>query len=335
MSTDPTMPADALSTAKATTTTEDVMPADPLPSTAQPAADPDLRATGLRLSYDNRVVVDGLDLVVPPGRITAIVGANACGKSTLLRALARLLAPREGAVHLDGRALRSIPTRELAQRLGILPQSPVAPEGLTVIDLVNRGRSPHQTWWRQWSKADEQAVHEALAATDMTDLADRPVDELSGGQRQRAWIAMAVAQGTPVLLLDEPTTYLDLAHQIDVLDLITDLNRRENRTVVMVLHDLNQACRYADHVVAMKSGRIVAEGPPAEVITEETVEDVFDLTLPRHPGPGQRHPHGDPDGPPPSGRTCQDVAVTLFLAPAALTRPVPGGLRPPDPRCRP
>ncbi|WP_307544236.1 ABC transporter ATP-binding protein [Streptomyces sp. V3I8] len=243
-----------------------------------PAADPDLRASGLRLAYDNRLVVDGLDLAVPPGRITAIVGANACGKSTLLRALARLLGPKEGAVHLDGRALQSIPSRELAQRLGILPQSPVAPEGLTVIDLVNRGRSPHQTWWRQWSKADEQAVHEALAATGMTDLADRPVDELSGGQRQRAWIAMAVAQGTPVLLLDEPTTYLDLAHQIDVLDLITDLNRRENRTVVMVLHDLNQACRYADHVVAMKAGKIVAEGSPAEVITAGTVEDVFDLT---------------------------------------------------------
>lgn len=253
------------------------MSVEPKSADASPAADPDLRASGLRLAYDNRLVVDGLDLAVPPGRITAIVGANACGKSTLLRALARLLAPREGAVHLDGRALQSIPSRELAQRLGILPQSPVAPEGLTVIDLVNRGRSPHQTWWRQWSKADEQAVHQALAATAMTDLADRPVDELSGGQRQRAWIAMAVAQGTPVLLLDEPTTYLDLAHQIDVLDLITDLNRRENRTVVMVLHDLNQACRYADHVVAMKSGRIAAEGPPAEVITAETVADVFDL----------------------------------------------------------
>ena len=146
-----------------------------------------------------------------------------------------------------------------------------------MIDLVSRGRSPHQTWWRQWSKADELAVHEALAATGMADLADRPVDELSGGQRQRAWIAMAVAQGTPVLLLDDPTTYLDLAHQIDVLDLVTDLNRREHRTVVMVLHDLNQACRYADHVIAMKAGRIAAEGPPDEVITAETVADVFDL----------------------------------------------------------
>ncbi|MEU5025176.1 ABC transporter ATP-binding protein [Streptomyces milbemycinicus] len=249
------------------------MSADPLP-----APDPDLRASGLRLAYDNRLVVDGLDLAVPPGRITAIVGANACGKSTLLRALARLLAPRGGAVHLDGRELHSIPTRELARRIGILPQSPAAPDGLTVIDLVGRGRSPHQTWWRQWSGADEQAVQRALAATGMTELADRPLDELSGGQRQRAWIAMAVAQDTAVLLLDEPTTYLDLAHQIDVLDLVTDLNRRESRTVVMVLHDLNQACRYADHVVAMKAGRIAAEGAPAEVITAETVEDVFGLS---------------------------------------------------------
>ncbi|MDH2428006.1 ABC transporter ATP-binding protein [Sphaerisporangium sp. TRM90804] len=239
--------------------------------------DPDLRANDLRLAYDDRVVIDGLDVAIPPGRVTAIVGANACGKSTLLRAMARLLAPRAGAVRLDGRALQSVPTRELAQRLGILPQAPVAPEGLTVIDLVNRGRSPHQTWWRQWSKADEQAVLGALAATDMTDLAHRAVDELSGGQRQRAWIAMAVAQGTPVLLLDEPTTYLDLAHQIDVLDLITDLNRREHRTIVMVLHDLNQACRYADHVIAMKSGGIVAEGPPSAVITAQSVEHIFGL----------------------------------------------------------
>ncbi len=242
-----------------------------------PAGGPDLRAEGLRLAYDDRVVVEDLDLVIPSGRITVIVGANACGKSTLLRALARLLAPKSGAVQLDGRSIHSIPTRALAQQLGILPQSPVAPEGLTVIDLVGRGRSPHQTWWRQWSSADEDAVHEALRATDMTDLAHRAVDELSGGQRQRAWIAMAVAQGTPVMLLDEPTTYLDLAHQIDVLDLITDLNRRQGRTVVMVLHDLNQACRYADHIVAMKAGRIAGEGSPAEVVTAEMVEEVFGL----------------------------------------------------------
>ncbi|EGX56710.1 siderophore ABC transporter ATP-binding protein [Streptomyces zinciresistens K42] len=241
------------------------------------AGGPALRAERLRLAYDDRIVVEDLDLAVPPGRITVIVGANACGKSTLLRALARLLTPRSGAVHLDGRSIHSVPTRTLAQRLGILPQSPVAPEGLTVIDLVGRGRSPHQTWWRQWSSADEEAVHGALRATAMTDLAHRAVDELSGGQRQRAWIAMAVAQDTPVMLLDEPTTYLDLAHQIDVLDLITDLNRHQGRTVVMVLHDLNQACRYADHVVAMKSGRVVAEGPPAEVVTAALVDEVFGL----------------------------------------------------------
>ncbi|MFD7231974.1 ABC transporter ATP-binding protein [Streptomyces sp. NPDC059881] len=259
-------------------TTNAVHPAGPRgPAVLDGGAGPDLRAEGLRLAYDSRVVVDGLDVAIPPGRITAIVGANACGKSTLLRALARLLAPRAGTVRLDGRSVQSIPTRELARRLGILPQSPVAPEGLTVIDLVGRGRSPHQTWWRQWSTSDEQAVHEALRATAMTDLAHRAVDELSGGQRQRAWIAMAVAQETPVLLLDEPTTYLDLAHQIDVLDLITDLNRHENRTVVMVLHDLNQACRYADHVIAMKSGRIVAQGGPGDVITARTVEEVFGL----------------------------------------------------------
>ena len=237
----------------------------------------ELRAEGLRLAYDDRVVVPDLSLLVPPGRISVIVGANACGKSTLLRALARLLTPRAGSVLLDGRSVHSLPTRSVARQLGILPQAPVAPEGLTVIDLVTRGRSPHQTWWRQWSAADEAAVTAALRATELVDLADRPVDELSGGQRQRAWIAMAIAQETPVLLLDEPTTFLDLAHQIDVLDLVVDLNRREDRTVVMVLHDLNQACRYADHVIAMKAGEIVTQGPPAEVITPANVEDVFDL----------------------------------------------------------
>ncbi|MEU5766486.1 ABC transporter ATP-binding protein [Streptomyces asoensis] len=287
------------------------------PAAGPGAHGPELRASGLHLAYDGRTVVEDLDLTVPTGRITAIVGANACGKSTLLRALARLLTPRHGVVELDRAALRSIPTRELARTLGILPQTPVAPEGLTVFDLVGRGRSPHQTWWRQWSAADEEAVHGALAATGLTDLADRPVDELSGGQRQRAWIAMAVAQGTPVLLLDEPTTYLDLAHQIDVLDLITDLNRREGRTVVMVLHDLNQACRYADHVVAMKGGRVVAEGAPAEVVTEATVEDVFDLRCRITPDPVSgtpmviplgRHHHDDPR---PTDPAPQSVPATL------------------------
>ncbi|MFB9690085.1 ABC transporter ATP-binding protein [Amycolatopsis plumensis] len=246
---------------------------------------PSLRVQDLRVAYDDRVVIDGLDLDVPPGRITAIVGANACGKSTLLRTMARLLTPKSGAVYLDGRSIQDLPTRQVAQRLGILPQSPVAPEGMTVADLVGRGRAPHQSWWRQWSTSDEDAVRAALEATSMTDLADRPVDELSGGQRQRAWIAMAVAQGTPVLLLDEPTTYLDLAHQIDVLDLVVDLNRAEGRTVVMVLHDLPQACRYADHVIAMKAGRVVASGEPASVITEELVEEVFDVRCQVTPDP--------------------------------------------------
>ncbi|MDS0137103.1 MULTISPECIES: ABC transporter ATP-binding protein [unclassified Amycolatopsis] len=246
---------------------------------------PSLRVQDLRVAYDDRVVIDGLDLDIPPGKITAIVGANACGKSTLLRTMARLLSPKSGGVYLDGRSIQDLPTRQVAQRLGILPQSPVAPEGMTVADLVGRGRAPHQSWWRQWSTSDEGAVASALAATGMTDLADRPVDELSGGQRQRAWIAMAVAQGTPVLLLDEPTTYLDLAHQIDVLDLVVDLNRAEGRTVVMVLHDLPQACRYADHVIAMKAGRVVASGEPAAVITEELVEEVFDVRCQVRPDP--------------------------------------------------
>ncbi|MBE1490010.1 iron complex transport system ATP-binding protein [Plantactinospora soyae] len=249
----------------------------PPPAPTPGAGHPELRAERLRLAYGDRVVVDDLDLVVPPGRISVIVGANACGKSTLLRALARLLNPEAGSVQLDGRAIHSLPTRQVARQVGILPQAPVAPDGLTVIDLVGRGRSPHQTWWRQWSPADERAVAEALAATGVTDLAERPVDELSGGQRQRAWIAMAVAQQTPVLLLDEPTTFLDLSHQIDVLDLVVDLNRRDGRTVVMVLHDLNQACRYADHVIAMKAGRIVAQGQPASVITTDLVDEVFDV----------------------------------------------------------
>ncbi|MFI5956130.1 ABC transporter ATP-binding protein [Cryptosporangium sp. NPDC051539] len=239
--------------------------------------EPELRAEGLTLGYDKRVVVDGLSVDLPPGRITVIVGANACGKSTLLAALARLLAPKSGTVTLDGKSIHSQPTRQVARTIGMLPQSPVAPAGLTVVDLVTRGRSPHQTWWRQWSGDDESAVSAALAATSMTELKDRPVDELSGGQRQRAWIAMAIAQGTPLLLLDEPTTFLDLAHQIDVLDLVVDLNRDEGKTVVMVLHDLNQACRYADHLIAMQDGRIVRQGPPADVVDVALIRDVFSV----------------------------------------------------------
>jgi len=237
----------------------------------------DLRAEGVTLAYDEREVARDLTVAVPPGRITCVVGANACGKSTLLRALARLLRPRAGAVLLDGESIHRRPTREVARRLGLLPQSPTAPEGITVADLVARGRYPHQGLLRGWSPDDEAALVRALEATGMLEHAARPVDELSGGQRQRAWIAMALAQETELLLLDEPTTFLDLAHQVEVLDLLVDLNQREGRTVVLVLHDLNHACRYAHHLVALHEGRVVAEGPPADVVTETLVHEVFGL----------------------------------------------------------
>jgi len=236
-----------------------------------------LRADGVRLAYDSHVVVDELSLSIPDGKVTAIVGANACGKSTLLRALARLLRPTAGRVLLDGEEIHRLKTKEVARRLGLLPQSSTCPPGILVADLVARGRSPHQRLLQQWSLADEDMVRDALIATETLDLADRPIDELSGGQRQRVWIAMVLAQATPLLLLDEPTTFLDIAHQIDVLDLVADLNQRRQTTVVMVLHDLNQACRYADHIVAMRAGRIVADGRPSDVITAELVEEVFGL----------------------------------------------------------
>ena len=236
-----------------------------------------LAAERLTLGYDKVEVARDLSLEIPTGRITCIVGANACGKSTLLRALARLLKPVAGSVLLDGQGIHTMPTKQVATKLGILPQTPVAPEGITVADLVSRGRHPHQTWLRQWSERDESVVAEAMRVTGTVELAERPVDELSGGQRQRAWIAMALAQDTDLMLLDEPTTYLDLAHQIDVLDLLVDLNRTHGRTIVLVLHDLNQAARYSDHLVAMKGGAVVVSGTPAEVITEELVADVFGL----------------------------------------------------------
>ena len=238
-----------------------------------------LGADDIRLAYGERVVVDGLTLSIPPQRITAIVGANACGKSTLLRGLARLLAPGRGTVTIDGKDIQRLPSREVAARIGMLPQSPVAPEGLTVGDLVARGRHPHQRWFRQWSPDDERAVIAALRATDTLDLAQRSLDELSGGQRQRAWIAMALAQETDVLLLDEPTTFLDLAHQHEVLELLSDLNENRGRTLVLVLHDLNQACRHAHHLVAMRDGAILTEGEPARVITAELVRAVFGLDV--------------------------------------------------------
>ncbi|MGW8682085.1 ABC transporter ATP-binding protein [Streptomyces sp. NPDC055817] len=236
-----------------------------------------LSTSALTLAYEDRTVVHDLDLAVPDGRVTVIVGPNACGKSTTLRALGRLLKPRSGSVLLDGEALTRLPTKKIAQQIGLLPQTPVAPEAITVADLVARGRQPHQHWWQQWSDADERAVTEAMERTDVAALADRSVDEPSGGQRQRVWIAMALAQETELLLLDEPTTYLDIAHQVEVLDLVRQLNHDKDRTVVLVLHDLNQAARYADHLVAMKSGRIVAEGPPTEVVTADLVREVFGL----------------------------------------------------------
>ncbi|MDQ3608871.1 MAG: ABC transporter ATP-binding protein [Actinomycetota bacterium] len=235
----------------------------------------DLRAQALCLAYEDRLVIGDLDLEIGEGRITAIVGANACGKSTLLRGLARLLKPRAGAVLLDGQEIARLPTREVAKRLGLLPQAPVAPEGLTVEDLVARGRYPHQSFLRQWSREDQAQVEWALQATASTPLRRRALDELSGGQRQRAWIAMALAQNTGVLLLDEPTTYLDLAHQVEVLDLLDELNEHEGRTIVLVLHDLNQACRYAHHVVAMRDGEVHAQGTPEEVVDAAMVEAVF------------------------------------------------------------
>jgi iron complex transport system ATP-binding protein len=236
-----------------------------------------LAADGVRLAYGDHVVVDDLDLELTDGSFTAIVGPNGCGKSTLLRALGRLLRPTSGTVLLDGRAITSTSTREVAKVLGLLPQTPLAPEGLTVADLVARGRHPHQSWLRQWSADDEAVVTEALTWTDMADLADAPVDALSGGQRQRAWISMALAQGTDLLLLDEPTTYLDLAHQVDVLELVGRLHAERGRTVVVVLHDLNLAARYAQRLVAMKDGVLVAAGTPEEVLTEQLLADVFEL----------------------------------------------------------
>ncbi|GAB3479510.1 ABC transporter ATP-binding protein [Nocardiopsis coralliicola] len=236
-----------------------------------------LLADGLTVGYQDRNVIQSLDLAVPPGRITAIVGANACGKSTLLRSMARLLAPRGGRVLLDGREVHRMAPKELARTLGLLPQSPTAPEGIAVADLVGRGRHPHQRVLSRWSREDDAAVAEALDATRLNGLEDRPVDELSGGQRQRVWIAMALAQQTELLLLDEPTTFLDVNHQVEVLDLLTDLNRSRGTTVVLVLHDLNLAARYADHLVALADGRLHAAGTPEEVLTPATVEAVFGI----------------------------------------------------------
>jgi ABC-type cobalamin/Fe3+-siderophores transport system ATPase subunit len=240
-----------------------------------PAA-PRLAASGITIGYDRRVISRELSVDIPDGSFTVIVGPNACGKSTLLRALSKLIAPSAGQVVLDGRSISSYKAREVARVLGLLPQTSIAPDGITVADLVARGRHPHQGFMRQWSTADEAAVVAAMEATGVTDLAGRHVDELSGGQRQRVWVAMVLAQQTPLMLLDEPTTFLDIAHQIELMELFTDLNER-GTTLVAVLHDLNQAARYATHLIAMKDGSVVAQGAPSEIVTASLVEEVFGL----------------------------------------------------------
>ncbi|MFB9466032.1 ABC transporter ATP-binding protein [Streptomyces cinereospinus] len=236
-----------------------------------------LSADNVTLAYDQRVIAERLSVQIPDNSFTVIVGPNACGKSTLLRALSRMLKPHEGRVLLDGQVIQSMPAKKVARTLGLLPQSSIAPDGITVADLVGRGRYPHQGILRQWSAEDERVVQESMAQTGVAELADRYVDELSGGQRQRVWIAMALAQQTPLLLLDEPTTYLDIQHQIDVLDLCAELHEEQGRTLVAVLHDLNHAARYATHLVALRGGEVIAEGAPNDIVTAELVEQVFGL----------------------------------------------------------
>ncbi|RCV88588.1 ABC transporter ATP-binding protein [Billgrantia montanilacus] len=244
----------------------------------------ELATRNLTLRYGRATIIDDLALALPAGQVTAIVGPNGCGKSTLLAGLARLHAPSQGAVLLDGKDIQQLPVRELARRLALLPQEAVAPEGLTVAELVRFGRQPHQGWLRQWSAEDQEVVREALVAADVVELSERTLDTLSGGQRQRAWIAMTIAQQTPLLLLDEPTSALDLGHQIEVFELVRRL-AAGGRTVVMVLHDLASACRYADHLLALHSGQLVAAGPPGEVVTTDLVRQLYDIDCTLIPDP--------------------------------------------------
>ncbi|MEW4224203.1 ABC transporter ATP-binding protein [Rossellomorea marisflavi] len=236
-----------------------------------------LQTKDLTLAYGERTIIDQMDLDIPKGEITVFIGGNGCGKSTLLRSIARLMKPKEGSVLLDGESISRLSTKEVARKMAILPQTPVSPEGLTVLQLVKQGRYPHQSWLKQWSRKDEEIVEDALRATGMEEFRDRKVDELSGGQRQRAWIALTLAQDTDIILLDEPTTYLDMTHQIEILDLLFELNEREGRTIVMVLHDINLACRYAHNIVAIRDREVYAQGKPEEVINCELVKHVFGM----------------------------------------------------------
>jgi len=235
------------------------------------------QAEQLVAGYDNKTVIQEVSLVIPSNKISVIIGANGCGKSTLLKTLARLIKPTSGKITLDGKALSKIPSKQLARVVGLLPQSPIVPEGISVTDLVGRGRFPHQTLFKGWSKKDYEAVAEAMSIMNITEFANRNIDELSGGQRQRVWIAMALAQQTDILFLDEPTTFLDITYQVEILDLLTDLNRKHGTTIVMVLHDINLSARYADHIFALDKGKLVAEGDPSKVITNSMVKEIFGL----------------------------------------------------------
>ena len=248
-----------------------------LPNTAQPSDTSGVVASSITVGYGERTIIRDLSATFPAGKITTIVGPNGCGKSTLLRAMSGLLDLNTGTVRVNNQDITAMKGKEVARLLGVLPQSPVAPEGLLVSDLVARGRHPHQAWFRQWSSTDEGAVLEALEQTDSKDLANRTLDELSGGQRQRVWISMVLTQNTDILFLDEPTTYLDLATSVDILELVEDLCQRLGRTVVMVLHDLNLAVRYSDYLVVMNEGQVMASGSPSEIITAELLQRAFDL----------------------------------------------------------
>lgn len=241
-------------------------------------AEPAIDVAGLTVRYGENTVIEDLSAAFPMGAVTTILGPNGCGKSTLLRAIAQLIPAARGTVRVQGDDIGTLTRREVARRIGVLPQSPTAPEGLIVSDLVSRGRHPHQSWLRQWSSTDEEEVHRALELTGSVHLSERRLESLSGGQRQRIWISMVLAQQTEILFLDEPTTYLDMSHAIDVLGLVRSLRKRLGRTIVMVLHDLNMAIRYSDHLVILSEGAIVADGPPAEVITPDLLQEVFGLT---------------------------------------------------------